>query len=262
MKDKKLNVKIIGNGEPVVFIHSFLWDINMWEPQIKELSKKYKCILIDLWGHGESDLLDSSEEYPLEFLADDVMKTIESLNIDKYNYIGLSVGGMLAPYLLKKHSDKIDKIVIMDSYSGVEGKKEKDKYFMMFDLIEQIQYIPEKLASEIVPMFFSYKTIEKKEPIVEKFRESLLNMKKENINTIVSVGKGIFNRKNELDIYKETDKELLFMVGEDDVPRPYSETLEMHHFAKNSQFEVIPDAGHISNLENPNFVTKKLLEFL
>lgn len=45
-----------GKGETLVFIHSYLWDKSMWEPQIKFLKENYQCISIDLPGHGDSDI--------------------------------------------------------------------------------------------------------------------------------------------------------------------------------------------------------------
>ena len=54
VKGKLLSYQDIGEGFPIIFGHSFLWTHRMWEPQIKSLSKHYRCIVPDLWGHGES----------------------------------------------------------------------------------------------------------------------------------------------------------------------------------------------------------------
>ena len=58
-----------GQGETIIFIHSYLWDKNMWQPQINFLKNKYKCISIDLPGHGDSPLLEANENIDLKTLA-------------------------------------------------------------------------------------------------------------------------------------------------------------------------------------------------
>ena len=106
----KFSYSCEGKGETLVFIHSYLWDKNMWEPQIKFLKEYYQCISIDLPGHGQSSVLDDRENISLRDLAKELTKFIDELGVEKYIYIGLSVGGMLAPYMYEYHKEKIKKI--------------------------------------------------------------------------------------------------------------------------------------------------------
>lgn len=92
-----------GTGETIVLIHSYLWDSEMWREQIDLLSKKYHCLVIDLPSHGKENF-DLKKGYSLNDLAKDIADFIDEKGIKEFHYIGLSVGGMLAPYLyeLKK----------------------------------------------------------------------------------------------------------------------------------------------------------------
>ena len=92
-----------GTGETIIFIHSYLWDSEMWREQVELLSKKYHCLAIDLPSHGKENF-DLKKGYSLSNLAKDIVDFIDEKNIKEFYYIGLSVGGMLAPYLyeLKK----------------------------------------------------------------------------------------------------------------------------------------------------------------
>ena len=49
-----------GKGEVLVFVHSYLWDKEMWKPQVEELKKDFRCIAIDLPNHGESKNINES----------------------------------------------------------------------------------------------------------------------------------------------------------------------------------------------------------
>lgn len=155
-----------GKGETLIFIHSYLWDKNMWEPQIEFLKEYYQCISIDLPGHGQSDILDDKEEITLKDLAREITKFIDELKIEKYTYIGLSVDGMLAPYMYEYHKEKIKKIVIMDSYVGAEPEENKKIYFSMLNMIDTIKKVPENLAEKIAEMFFS--------PIISKKEQNYM----------------------------------------------------------------------------------------
>ncbi|MGX6592233.1 alpha/beta fold hydrolase [Cetobacterium ceti] len=259
---KKINVEIIGEGTPIIFVHSYLWDLNMWEPQLKEFSKKYKCIGIDLWGHGKSEPLDKIENYSLEELSEDIIEITEKLNIDKFIYVGLSVGAMLGGYLGLNHGNKILKMVLMDGYSGDEPNCTKGKYFYMLDTIEKIKMIPEEMADIITPMFFSKKENEEKGTLYKTFKNELLNKKAENIDTIVALGRGIFGRENILNRLENIKVPTMFMVGEEDIPRPVYESEEMGKLVKDSKVVIIPKGGHISNLENAEFVNTKIEEFI
>ena len=61
-----------GKGFPILLGHSFLWDKHMWNPTIEELSKNYRCIAPDLWGHGDSSLLEN-DIYSVEEITEDMM---------------------------------------------------------------------------------------------------------------------------------------------------------------------------------------------
>lgn len=258
---KKMSYKSIGTGETIIFIHSYLWDKDMWKPQMDELSKKYRCIFVDLWAHGESDELEDIKEYSLEELTEDVIEFANKLELKTFNYIGLSVGGMIGGHLLKKYPERIKKCVIMDSYLGEEPSETKELYFNMLGTIEQLKFIPEQLIEKISPMFFSMEKTDLNKELNIEFKETLRNIPKENIQTIVALGRGIFGRKNILSTLKNTTSDLYFVVGEGDIPRPVSEALEMSNLANKKLF-IIKEAGHISNIENPVDATKILLEIL
>lgn len=260
--NKNINVEIIGEGFPIIFVHSYLWDSNMWEPQIKEFSKKYKCILIDLWGHGNSDSLEKLPLYSLEYLTWDIIEVTQKLNINKFIYIGLSVGAMIGAHLGIKYGDHLSKLILMDGYSGEEPHIIKEKYFNMLNIIEKDQMISKEMTDIIVPMFFSKKENSEKGFLYNKFELELLNKESKNINTIVALGKGIFGRQDILSLFSTITIPTLFLVGEEDIPRPPHESIAMSKLIKNSKIVIVPKSGHISNLENSKFVNKEILKFI
>jgi pimeloyl-ACP methyl ester carboxylesterase len=107
-----LNCSIKGEGYPIVFLHGFLESISMWQYlPLEEL--KCQCILVDLPGHGESDLC---ERLPpsIQSMAELVLELIDHLGIDKFSVVGHSMGGYVG-LELKNLSARAEKIVLLNS---------------------------------------------------------------------------------------------------------------------------------------------------
>lgn len=107
-----LNYSIKGEGYPIVFLHGFLESISMW--QYLPLQKlECQCILVDLPGHGGSDLC---EQLPpsIQSMAELVLELIDHLGIDKFSVVGHSMGGYVG-LELKNISERAEKIVLLNS---------------------------------------------------------------------------------------------------------------------------------------------------
>ena len=98
--------------------------------------------------------------------------------------------------------------------------------------------------------------------MVENFRNDLISIKKENIPGIVALGRAIFSRNARLDKLSTLSQPVMFLVGNDDIPRPPKESKEMASRVKASEIHIIKNAGHISNLEQPKSINALLNNFL
>ena len=250
----------VGEGHPILFGHSYLWSSEMWEPQIDELSKHFRCIVVDLWDHGKSGHLNEDTK-TLEDISEDYFALMQHLGLDEFSVVGLSVGGMWGTYLALNHKNAVKSLVIMDTYLGSEPAVSQEQYNLMLDMIYNAKKFPEPLIEEITPLFFSSNTIEYKKEIVEAFKDSLRNYDPEMIPGLTRLGKIIFSRENLLPRFNELTMPSLVFVGEDDLPRPVSESKEMADLLPNAKLHVIEKAGHISNLERPDLINPILYDF-
>ncbi|MGL4740007.1 MAG: alpha/beta fold hydrolase [Sarcina sp.] len=107
-------------------------------------------------------------------------------------------------------------------------------------------------------MFFSKALVAREDMLYLDFQRKLANVTREKINTLYLLGKAIFNREDSLEKLKAIDKQIYFAVGLEDQPRPPKESIEMSNLTKNSELFIIPNAGHISNIENPKVVNEIL----
>lgn len=250
-----------GEGFPIVFGHSFLWDGHMWAPQIGALSQQYRCLAVDLWDHGQSDHLNA-DSYTMKQLAEDYWQFTQNLGLEKFAVVGLSIGGMWGVQLTLDHPEAISALVIMDTYVGAEPEVTQKKYLsMMADMVEK-KGVSAELAAAIAPLFFSPKTCANNPQIVQALKARLMAISADNIPGITALGKMIFTRDCLLARLPEIKQPTLVGVGADDIPRPPSEAKDMVDRLNNGKLAVIKDAGHIANLEQADSVMNLLSAFL
>ena len=95
--------------------HSYLFDLNMWAPQFEALAKRYRLIVPDLWGHGDSPALPAGRN-SLSDIAADHLALMDHLDIEEFGIVGLSVGGMWGAELAALAPERVKVLALMDSY--------------------------------------------------------------------------------------------------------------------------------------------------
>ncbi|EJN31355.1 putative hydrolase or acyltransferase of alpha/beta superfamily [Pseudomonas sp. GM78] len=250
-----------GTGPAVLLAGSYLWDQAMWAPQIAALSQQYRVIALDLWGHGESGSLPVGTT-SLNDIARQVLALLDHLDIDRVTLVGLSVGGMWGVRLALSAPQRLNGLVLMDTYVGVEPEPTRQYYFSLFKMIEETGVISEQLLDIVVPIFFR-PGIDPHSALYQDFRAKLAALPPERLReSIVPMGRITFGRDDLLPRLGELNAATTLLIcGDQDKPRPPSETIEMAGMI-GCPYVLVPEAGHISNLENPGFVTEALLEFL
>ncbi|MCB0211702.1 MAG: alpha/beta fold hydrolase [Anaerolineae bacterium] len=261
IKNSTMYYEEYGRGFPIIFGHSYLWDNAMWQPQIAALSTTYRCIVPDLWSHGCSDP-PPGNPYSLEELAEDMWTFTQALGLDHFAVVGSSVGGMWGVHLALAHPEAVVALALLDTYLGPELPETHVYYFGMLRLVEKIGLIPTPLQDEIVPLFFSPITMQHDPDIVSRFKANLSSFDAAQIPGIVGIGQGIFSRASQLERLPQITAPTMVIVGADDLARPPHEARQMAESIPGATLEIIPNAGHVSNLEQPKQVSRLLERFL
>ncbi|OOF08120.1 2-succinyl-6-hydroxy-2,4-cyclohexadiene-1-carboxylate synthase [Salinivibrio sp. PR5] len=258
---KRLAYQDVGQGPVLLFGHSYLWDSAMWAPQVEVLSRHYRCIVPDLWAHGDSD--DAPEQtHSLADIAADMLALLDHLNIEQVTLIGLSVGGMWGVEFAQLAPSRLKALVLMDTFVGREPEVTHQKYMGMLTTIEQVQHVPAPLLDAIVPLFFAPATLAQQPHFVDAFHHSLQQLEGDRANAVARIGHLTFDRRDQIDALAKLALPVLIMVGQHDVARPPLESYLMQDEITGAELTLIPEAGHIANLEQPERVTERLTYFL
>ncbi|AYV21832.1 MULTISPECIES: alpha/beta fold hydrolase [Vibrio] len=251
----------VGQGPVVLFGHSYLWDSAMWQPQVEALSQHYRCIVPDLWAHGESEAAPTSMSN-LKDYAQHLLALMDELEIDEFSIVGLSVGGMWGAELTALAPARVKSLVLMDTFVGLEPEVAHAKYFAMLATITELKAVPAPIVEAVVPLFFANNAKQVNADLVDGFEAKLSALSGDRAVEVARIGRMVFGRRDLCDEIEKFALPALVAVGAEDKPRPVLESYLMNDLISGSAINVIPEAGHISNLEQPEYVTAMLTEFL
>ena len=108
---KRLHYKILGKGEPIIILHGLFGMLDNWKSFARSMASDYQLILVDQRNHGRS-FHDPEMNYAL--MAKDLESLMNSLEIDRANLIGHSMGGKTAMQFAKDFSTRVDQLVVVD----------------------------------------------------------------------------------------------------------------------------------------------------
>lgn len=244
-----------GQGSPVVFLHAFPLNRTTWAPQVAALSDRYRVVTIDLRGHGESDA--PMWRYTLDRFADDVHGLLEHLGIARATFVGLSMGGYILFALFRKYPALFQALVLADTRATADTPEAKAARFSM----AQIAYRrgTSAIAELMLPKLLSPASCEHRADLRDQLRTIITGNQ---VSGIVGDLMAMEERPDSTPLLSTIAVPTLVIVGEEDLASPPEEVEGMAHQIPGSTFVRIPQAGHLSNLENPAAFNAALLSFL
>ncbi|HEU4506403.1 MAG TPA: alpha/beta fold hydrolase [Nitrospira sp.] len=243
-----------GTGPPIVFLHAFPLNRRMWEPQAAVLSRRFRTVSIDVRGLGESDA--PYWRYSLEQYAQDVKEVLGRLGIEKALFVGLSMGGYLEFALYRMCPELMLGLVLADTRAEAD-KPEQIQW--RFNLAQRTAAMgPEAVIAEMLPKLLAPARYDRDPQLVALVRSMISAAP---VPGIIGALMAIAERPDSLDLLRRIRIPALVIVGADDVLTPPADAERMAKALAGAELMVIPDAGHLSNLEQPDQFTAALEDF-
>lgn len=250
-----------GEGFPLLLGHSFLWDSRVWRPQLQFLSEHFRCIVPDLWSHGQSQTV-RGDGLSLERLAEDHHQLMQHLKIDRYGILGMSAGGLWGTMLAMKYPDEVASLILISCSLSNETASKRAEYLQLIDAVETQRELTSEQLDALVQIYFSEQAQMLYPALVETFRFDLMFLSPGQISGLASLGRVLFQRPSMLDEIASVRCPAMIISGDQDVSCSLSHTQTMHDLMPGSQLAVIENAGHMLTLEQPIQVNPLLVNFL
>ncbi len=247
----KLYYEVHGEGVPVVFTHGFAGTTWMWHQQAPVLSKKYKFIVWDMRGHGQSQSPPSASQYSVDIVVDDLYQFLRSLNVERAVVGGLSMGGYLSLRFYMSHPEMVMALVLMDTGPGYRNTER------MAEWNEDVERRAKLLDQNIEAFADDPSTIS-----LDTYTPRHL-MLKQNPVGLAHMARRVMAQHDTKVIPMLGDIKVpaLVLVGERDMPFLKSSEY-MAKAIPDAEYVVIPNAGHAPNLDNAEAFNKAVLDFL
>lgn len=252
---RAINYKVKGEGFPVILIHGFCENLEIWNDVQTQLSAQYKTFTVDLPGFGKSPL--PSHAVNLENVATMINEWCGVQGIKEAVFIGHSLGGYVSLAIAELYPQLIKGFGLVHStaYADSEEGKENRNKVMVF--IEKHGH--EKWIETFAPSLFAKKSLEHCEADVEAIRQMGINTSQE---SIIAYTKAMRDRKDRFEVWKKIESHCLLIGGTEDI-RIGPDVSEEHIYAREKvDGYILSGIGHMSMFEDRNQFTVILENYL
>jgi len=254
MQGHQIFYRTIGNGRPVVLIHGFGEESNVWENQIELLKDKFQLIIPELPGSGHSEII---ADMSIDGMAEVIHFIIQHEKIEQCIVIGHSMGGYITLAFAEKYQEYLSAFGLFHStaYPDNEEKKEVRR--------KGIEFIKEKGPFEFlrtsIPNQFSPITKKQNPDLVDEFIDGLRNF---SADVLVSYYEAMIKRPDRTKVLKKATAPVLFVMGEHDNAVPLQDVLKQCHLPEKSYIHILYQSGHLGMLEEAEKSNRILEKFL
>jgi pimeloyl-ACP methyl ester carboxylesterase len=253
--DAEVAYRVVGEGSPVILLHPFPVNHEFWLPVAWALSTRYRVILPDMRGHGDSGLGDGPAT--MEKHAADMAQVMDDAEIGRAPLVGVSIGGYALFEFWRRHRGRVSALGLFntkapaDSAEGRAGRLQAAN-----DVVERGT---EQFFESMIPRLLGKTTRETRPDLVEG---ALRMMRKMSPEDVAQVQRGMAARPDSVDTLKTINVPTLIVTGDEDILTGLNEAELMRRHISGSELRVIPKAGHYSAWEQPEEAGKLLRQFL
>ena len=244
-----------GSGLPVLFVHGYPLNKSMWDPQVQELSRDYRCITVDLRGHGESDA--PLWYATMDMFANDLAKLLDHLNVPQAVICGFSMGGYVAFAFYRQFRERVRALILADTRPQADTPEARQGRFAAAQTAHR-QGVG-AIADAMVPRLLSPASVQGRPDLVQRVRAIIESMP---VTGIAADLMAMAQRPDSTPLLPEIRCPTLIIVGEEDAITPVADSQLMAERIPGAQLVTIPGAGHLANLEQPEAFNRAVRDFL
>jgi pimeloyl-ACP methyl ester carboxylesterase len=250
-----LAVEVLGEGPAVLFIHGYPLDRSLWREQIRAL-QGFRRIAPDLRGMGQSDAPDLG--YSMSIYAADLAALLDALGVDDVVLCGLSMGGYVALEFVKQWRSRVRGLVLMDTRADADAPDARRARDAAAATARDRG--ASAIADTMLSKMLAPATLGRRPDLAEALRAQMASAP---VAGIVGALAAMRDREGSESLLSTlSDVPTLVVVGEADAITPPEQASAMAKSIPGARLAIIPGAGHLPPLEQPELTTERLREFL
>ncbi len=246
---------IAGSGPPVVLLHPFPVDHEFWLPISGFLSTRYRLIMPDLRGHGESGLGDGPAVMTKH--AADLARVMSAVGVDRAAMVGVSIGGYVLFEFWRCFRERVSALVLSNTKAGPDSLEARAGRLQAAD--DVLKGGTETFFQSMLLKLLGETTRHSRPDLVEG---ALRMMRKMSPEDVAGVQRGMAERPDSIATSKTIDVPALIITGDEDTLTGVPEAEIMKESIRGSEMKVISKAGHYAAWEQPQEVGRMLRQFL
>ncbi|MBS1271812.1 MAG: 3-oxoadipate enol-lactonase 2 [Candidatus Marinimicrobia bacterium] len=251
----ELNYDDQGEGVPLILLHGFPFDRNLWYDQVQALKDHCRIITPDLRGFGESGAPE--EPVSMSQYAADVVALMDLLKIDQAIIGGLSMGGYVSLAIAEQYPERLLGLILSNTKAAKDTAAQRQN---RYNTSEKTNYDgTEFLVKDLLEKVLCEETLAEKQDVVEYTQQM---MRRQPGSAVRGALAGMAERKDREFILSEIEVPVLVIAGMKDTLIPVFDSKMMVREMPHAHLEIIDESGHLSNLEQPDLYNKILLRFV
>jgi pimeloyl-ACP methyl ester carboxylesterase len=251
-----------GSGPPLILLHGGFLDHRMWEPQIEVLASQHTVIAYDIRGHGQTTG-SQTKNYTVALLVEDLHTLLQQLQVTRPALCGLSLGGMVAQAYSVTYPENVTRLILCDTAAStaLSLSDKLQTYIFGWPFVPFLQIFGAHRIVDMALWTAKYTRSEawlgRNATVVAYVRNCMRSF---DTQEMVKIYKLVLRfREQEL---AQITAPTLIMNGADESANVFRHTEYLRSHIANVQVVTIPNAGHVSNMENPEIFNEQLLSVL
>jgi pimeloyl-ACP methyl ester carboxylesterase len=253
--DADIFYEVLGSGPPVVLLHPFPANHNLWKPAAQALTTRYRVILPDLRGHGESGIGDGPAT--MEKHAADIARVLDHEEVRRAAFVGVSIGGYALFEFWRKYRARANAIILCNTKAQADTPEARAVRLQAATFV--LDRGTELFFGSMIPKLMGKTTRDTRPDLVEGALRMMRTMSPEDV---AMVQRGMAERQDSVETLKTINVPTMLVTGDEDILTGVGEAELMRQNISGSEIKLIAKAGHYSPWEQPEEVGKLLRQFL
>ena len=247
--------RLSGAGPALILLHGVGLNQSIWAEQVKAFGHSHQVITYDLLGHGRSATVPDNAE--LGDWVHQLEKLVEELKLERFSLVGFSFGGMIAQAYAARHSDRIEKLVLV---STVNDRSEEERASVLTRLEMAQREGPQAIIGAALSRWFSQEFAAEFPVVIEGYERMLRNNDAESF--LAAYRCFATGDRQLVDIISGISCPTLVMTGELDGGSTPDMARKLAATIPSARCFLIPQGRHMMPVEKPDEINSVLRHFL